>query len=135
LNQAQVELLSLLISHLINEKVIYATSHIHNEDFDPHEALAQKEKRGDQSMIYSSKKEGFISEETEKAVCIGFLSGKEIWIPKSSIHSEYISLKNQIQAFRIENWILKKMGFFFNLVDKLNFNPKLKLVSLIKNDY
>lgn len=51
---------------------------------------------------------GMIAGETEKAILINFELGKEAWIPKSTIHSQYEPRKNLSQKFLIDNWILKR---------------------------
>ncbi|MFX0073503.1 MAG: hypothetical protein ACFFAO_20690, partial [Candidatus Hermodarchaeota archaeon] len=51
---------------------------------------------------------GIISKETHKALLIHFKPGKEIWIPKSTIHSTFNSKKKLNQSFLIDNWILKR---------------------------
>jgi len=51
---------------------------------------------------------GAIKGETEKALLITFDSGKEIWIPKSTIHCQYSPKKQFNQNFLIDNWILKR---------------------------
>ena len=51
---------------------------------------------------------GAIKGETEKALMIAFKSGQEIWIPKSTIHCQYIPKKMFNQNFLIDNWILKR---------------------------
>jgi hypothetical protein len=51
---------------------------------------------------------GSISGETEKALLISFDSGKKIWIPKSTIHCQYLPQKHIVQSFLIDNWILKR---------------------------
>lgn len=51
---------------------------------------------------------GAIKGETEKALLITFKSGQEIWIPKSTIHCQYIPKKMFNQNFLIDNWILKR---------------------------
>ena len=43
-----------------------------------------------------------------KALLIQFNSGDELWIPKSTIHGEYVPKKNKDQKFLIDDWILKK---------------------------
>ena len=54
--------------------------------------------------------QGTIKGETDKALFIIFPSGQEQWIPKSKIHSNYVSEKEINQSFLIEDWILKKAG-------------------------
>ena len=51
---------------------------------------------------------GAIKGETEKALLITFDTGKEIWIPKSTIHCQYSPKKQFNQSFLIDNWILKR---------------------------
>ncbi len=52
--------------------------------------------------------EGSVKGETEKALLINFRSGKEKWIPKSTIKCQYSPNRGINQKFLIENWILKK---------------------------
>ncbi|TFG25273.1 MAG: hypothetical protein EU529_01725 [Promethearchaeota archaeon] len=51
---------------------------------------------------------GAIKGETEKALLLTFKSGQEIWIPKSTIHCQYIPKKMFNQNFLIDNWILNR---------------------------
>ncbi|MFW9939437.1 MAG: hypothetical protein ACFFFT_00255 [Candidatus Thorarchaeota archaeon] len=57
---------------------------------------------------------GKIIVETEKAVLIRFRSGRENWIPKSTIHSEFSSDKKIIQPFLIDTWLLEKNNIVFD---------------------
>ncbi len=52
--------------------------------------------------------EGRLIFETDKAVLLKFKSGKECWIPKSTINSNFDHLQKRYQKFLIENWILEK---------------------------
>ena len=54
--------------------------------------------------------------ETPKAVQIQLMNGTKIWVPKRYIDSEYSSDIFIEQKFRIENYILKKLGFRENLI-------------------
>ena len=70
--------------------------------------------------------EGIIVAETEKAVLIEFKSGKQVWIPKSTIHSQFSSDKTIFQTFLIETWVLEKNNIIVdedllvkNIVEKL----------------
>ncbi|MFX0019191.1 MAG: hypothetical protein ACFFAK_02020 [Promethearchaeota archaeon] len=124
LNFAQVEILRLLLTHILNEKIFYATSSkekdktVFQDEFD-HNLIIEK----NFSNIYkevieerpSMKKtpimtqiEGSIKAESNKAILVQFNSDRGVWIPKSTIHSQYILRKNNTQSFLIENWILKK---------------------------
>ena len=51
--------------------------------------------------------EGRLIFETDKAVRIRFKSGKECWIPKSTINSKFDPEKKRYQKFLIEDWILE----------------------------
>ena len=124
LNLAQTEILRLLLTHLLEEKIIYSTSqkrgntdnrikkHTQKNQFqlDPlddqnllHDLNKAKNTLNDTSNLYGS-----IVGETEKAVLIDF-TRKEEWIPKSVINNQYIPQKNVKQKFLINNWILKKL--------------------------
>jgi len=124
LNFAQTEILRLLMTHLLNEKIIYASAskkestksdetllenqfsyYVNDRKIIPNSN--QKESRKKKSSIMSPI-EGVIKGESEKAILIKFDSNKEVWIPKSTIHSRYVLRKNNTQTFIIENWILKK---------------------------
>ncbi|MHA2182885.1 MAG: hypothetical protein ACXAAH_15815, partial [Promethearchaeota archaeon] len=52
--------------------------------------------------------QGKIIAETEKAVRIQFKSGKENWIPKSTITSKFNSQRDTFQPFSIKTWVLEK---------------------------
>lgn len=127
LNFAQAELLKLLITHILKEKIKYATSS--NKQFNNDEKREKdvspkinlkRNNFGDNSQIspvINSKTkllkdvcniDGIIKKETEKALLINFDAGKEIWIPKSTIRGQYVPKKNLTQKFLIDNWILNR---------------------------
>jgi hypothetical protein len=54
-------------------------------------------------------------QETPKSIQIRLVNGIKIWVPKRYIDSEYSSNTLMEQKFRIENYILKKLGFRENL--------------------
>ncbi|MGB5912299.1 MAG: hypothetical protein WBH31_13980 [Promethearchaeia archaeon] len=121
LNFAQVELLRLLLIHILNEKIIYATTSkkkpksVFQDEFDQNLSTENIFSNSYKEEPPSMKKtpimtqiEGLIKAESSKAILVQFNSDKEVWIPKSTIHSQYIPRKNNIQSFLIENWILKK---------------------------
>ena len=54
------------------------------------------------------KMEGMITGEIEKALRIIVNNGNEIWIPKSTIKSQYTFEMNTKQIFLIDSWILEK---------------------------
>lgn len=153
LTYAQTEILRLLLTHILNEKIVFATNsyndnktetkesrtllkefnHIPEDDNNKYTNKIEKnmdftkqlEEKIDQasnlrnSILLEtdsnntlfkeiSNIDGIISGESEKALLINFDSGKEIWIPKSTIHCQYIPKKNITQKFLIDNWVLKR---------------------------
>ncbi len=52
--------------------------------------------------------EGRVLNETDKAVPIKFKSGREYWIPKSTLKSKFIPDTTDYQIFTIDTWVLKK---------------------------
>jgi hypothetical protein len=127
LNLAQTVILRLLLTHFLDEKIIYSTlqkkgntdrikKHNQKNQFQsdknniprddkkvPHDLNKETLPPNDTSDLYGS-----IVGETEKAVLIDF-SNKEEWIPKSVINNQYLPKKNVKQKFLINNWILKKL--------------------------
>ncbi|MHA1272286.1 MAG: hypothetical protein ACTSQP_08300 [Promethearchaeota archaeon] len=123
LTTPQAEILKMLLSHILKEKIKYATilrqktdNQIKNnkqffkEFYDNYQNI--KNDSIYKSNVEKSKNiirvEGLIKGETPKALLINFNSIGEIWIPKSTIHSDYISGKNIVQEFLIDSWVLKK---------------------------
>jgi len=129
LNFSQVELLRLLLKHILKEKIEYATTSnfIGNEkglkenlkNFHDNQVLAPKSRgmtiedrevnEGKTSQI-----EGSIKNSTDKALLINFNNDNEIWIPRSTIKSNYNIEDDSNQTFLIEEWILKKNKLIIN---------------------
>ena len=116
LNFAQTEIFRLLLTHFLDEKIVYSTfqkkgntdrikKHNQNNQFQSDEINVQVD---DQNLNDTSNLYGSIVGETEKAVLIDF-TNKEEWIPKSAISNQYLTKKNVKQKFLINNWILKKL--------------------------
>ena len=127
LNLAQTEILRLLLTHFLDEKIIYSTlqkkintdrikkrnqkNQFQSDELNiqldnqnrPHELNKTKPSPNDTSNLY-----GCLVGETKKAVLIDF-KNKEEWIPKSAINNQYLPQKNVKQKFLINNWILKKL--------------------------
>jgi len=57
----------------------------------------------------TTKIQGRIAEETEKAVLLKLESGDENWFPKSTIKSHYSPEKEISQIFLIDSWILERI--------------------------
>ncbi len=146
LSLAQTEILRLLIAHLLNEKIEFATisspkesnpkkskkdvsnnfnhvdgiiefeedynngefKEINNPEFNGNHFESSSQKSNDKPSKKISQIIGTLKGETAKALLINFDSGQELWIPKSTIHSNYQSEKDISQKFLIDNWILKK---------------------------
>ncbi|MHA1150034.1 MAG: hypothetical protein ACTSR8_17500 [Promethearchaeota archaeon] len=137
LNFAQVQILKLLLTHILKEKIKHSTiiniknnhkktnrisqnievsyKEITNEDFleeiedsQPPKKIKTLKSTQNKPMKERSNVDGAIIGETQKALLIEFNPGNEIWIPKSTIHSNYVPQKNFSQKFLIDTWILKK---------------------------
>ncbi|MGV9174117.1 MAG: hypothetical protein ACOC44_05450 [Promethearchaeia archaeon] len=114
LDIAQVEIMKLLFEHILNEKIVYATtpgtirSSIEKASSESTEEETEGEKRT--FTQGKSRLDGAITGKTAKALLIRFEGGKEEWIPKSTIHSEYENEEGVIQPFLIDNWVLEKNG-------------------------
>ena len=119
LNLAQTEILRLLLTHFLNEKIVYSTlqkkrnqknqfqSDNLNIQLDD-QILSHKDNNTKRNPNDTSNLYGSIVGETEKAVLIDF-KNKEEWIPKSAISNQYLPKKDVKQKFLINNWILKKL--------------------------
>ena len=113
LNWAQIKILEKLLTHVLDEKIIFATSnssikpkHIEINKTSPinSELKEKKEYLSDDAI---SKVSGKVKGETDKALLIEFGSGVEAWIPKSRIHSTE-EIDGVMKTFGIEDWILQK---------------------------
>ena len=121
---AQIEIFRLLLKHILNEKIEFATvlnfGAINKEGIFPKEG--EQVNKGNASKTLPivtetvernesevSQLKGVIEGETEKALLIQFNEDKEVWIPKSIIRSDYdTSVNVSTQNFLIDNWILKR---------------------------
>ncbi len=123
LNFSQTEIFRLLLAHILEEKIEFATiskmpsgktvvsSPKVNEQrnqFNDATALPVVKESIEHNENEVSQINGVIEGETEKALLIQFSNDKEIWIPKSVIRSNYDSSNDISQNFMIDNWILKK---------------------------
>jgi len=123
LNFSQTEIFRLLLKHILEEKIEFATISKMPSGKSVVRGLKNNEQRNQNNnatalpvvkeSIESNENEvsqinGVIEGETEKALLIQFNKDKEIWIPKSVIRSNYDSSNDISQNFIIDNWILKK---------------------------
>ena len=118
LNHAESILLTRLLDHILEEKITFSTVPFQRESSSD-EITSNKEEEGLPIVVEEisiPKKKGVethlisgsIKGETDKALRILFDGEKEIWIPKSTIHSSYSSDSDKPQTFNIDTWILKK---------------------------
>lgn len=115
----QIKILKLLLQHVLEEKIIFSTiPDMNKSPFNNNNSKKNAEnKRLDdgltiqEEMNISNKlkrMEGKIVGETEKALRVTMENGEEIWIPKSTIKSQYNVETNSTQTFLVESWFLDK---------------------------
>lgn len=131
LTLAQTEILRLLLSHFLQEKIIYSTypkrkarnikakTALTNENEETKEICCDLDEDYEINLNKLLNRgilekgvsdiDGTIVGETDKAVLIKF-DKKEEWVPKSAIKNHSITQKNIPQLFKIDNWILKKLN-------------------------
>ena len=123
---AQVEIFKLLLKHLINEKIENATilNVVKNKNNEIRESKREiptsyedsnlnvkiSKNLSKESKVDNEKTsiKGSIKAETEKALLIVFSNGQEVWIPKSIIHSKFLSDSSSDQEFIVNSWIVEK---------------------------
>ncbi|MFX0000468.1 MAG: hypothetical protein ACFE9Q_08230 [Candidatus Hodarchaeota archaeon] len=125
LEYAQFKILQKLLTHILEEKIEFATVLSNSKKSNPdivNSIIIQEEiitdgynnekiesrREDDESLNKVININGSIRGETDKALLIQFDNGLEVWIPKSTIHSSFDNTKNLIQNFHIDCWILKK---------------------------
>ncbi len=125
LEYSQFMILKMLLEHILEEKIEFATipnspkkgsSEPIKNIIVQEEIITKNDSDGDgefnEKINQDSKKKksitGTIKGETDKALLIQFDTGSEVWIPKSTIHSQFNNTKNLNQKFMIDSWILDK---------------------------
>jgi len=125
LEYAQFTILTMLLQHILKEKIEFATIPNRTKKNNPGELnkiVVQEEVITDATTIEKiqtnddndenpkkmAKIVGSIKSETSKALLIQFNNGSEVWIPKSTVHSGFNNIKDLVQDFTIDSWILKK---------------------------
>jgi hypothetical protein len=123
LSFSQIEILRMLLQHLLKEKIIHATipkkrsfksergaqgklKEFSDNENDDLPVIIEEKINMDGEKI--TEVNGSIKGESEKALLLNLTNGKEMWFPKSVIHSNYIPEKEVNQSFKIDSWILKK---------------------------
>ena len=131
LKGAQVKLLELLLSHILEDKIEFATvstnskpSNFETENnykkqtskFAPESPpvtvpFEDNKMRVSEEVISGEEIKRVVGEikgSTEKALLITFTSGNEVWIPKSTIKSNFEEESKEKQSFLIDSWVLQK---------------------------
>lgn len=122
LTYGEIEVFKALLPHIFQEKVI-ASTEVKKPNGSKNEVGFKLEGGSNLTITeetYSSEGEhetaileGLYKGETEKALLIDLKGAKEIWVPKSIIHSRYNSKETAFQEFKIDTWILKKNNITF----------------------
>jgi len=125
LEYAQFKILEMLMAHILNEKIEFATTmnnlkkgsfNTVDNTFIQEEVISNSnENINNEVSFHHHEKQvkiknvkGTIKGASNKALLIQFENGIEVWIPKSTIHSDFNDVKNLSQNFSIDNWILEK---------------------------
>lgn len=123
LNFAQIQIMKMLFTHILNEKIEYATTSglsnnqralkIKDQENSNYPKTQSNSKIIVEETIEHDKTKvnqvsGYIEGETAKALLINFPNDKKFWIPKSKIHSSYNPSNGESQSFLIDTWILEK---------------------------
>ncbi|MFW9828755.1 MAG: hypothetical protein ACFFEY_14275 [Candidatus Thorarchaeota archaeon] len=123
-----LNLLTLILNHILSEKVEFATSGAFetktNEDLE-----VEKEDEYGLFSEHITARDGLhivettefsvsrdtvdinakIKVESAKALLITLDSGEEFWIPKSTVHNDYdVKEKDKIQTLSVDKWIIEK---------------------------
>jgi len=119
LSLAEVEVFKRLLNYIFQEKIEFATgnnittskSDATNQS-DSEEIIRVEEEtigtpKENQNKLNTTKVNGKISVNSKGALLIMFSDDKEIWIPKSTIHTYDEDNKNT-QLFEIDTWIFDK---------------------------
>lgn len=120
LDLAQIEIIKLLLKHLLQEKIEFAT--IYESDTQNilrvEEEVIQSETTGKNHKSKNNTKtdkeakdvisiNAVVQRATQKAILLQFQNGQEVWIPKSTIHNEIYEQKGVSQSFLIDTWVLE----------------------------
>ncbi len=120
--------MTLMLDHILNEKIKFATSGtfeartkekvemdedaefgLFSEHITAKDGLHIVETTEFSMSRDTTEIEAKIKVESPKALLITLNSGDEVWIPKSTIHSEYdVKEKEKSQNFIVDKWIIEK---------------------------
>ncbi len=109
LDYAQFTILEMFMSHILTEKIEFATTLSTKENngtyiVETREGISKNTK----DTLKVIKISGIIKGVSSKALLIEFPNEQEVWIPKSTISSNYIEDQKDSQSFNIQTWILEK---------------------------
>jgi len=112
LNWTQIKIFQMLLTHVLEEKLIFATSKSPSKpkDIEINQVSSINSELKEKKEFISdavSKVTGRVKGETDKALLIEFGSGVESWIPKSRIHSTK-HINKEIKTFEIDDWVLQR---------------------------
>ena len=122
LSFTQIEILKLLLTHMLEEKIEFSTVPDTKKSFanisskNSNKIVKQNNMTNDGLTIREEmnlgekikRLEGKILGETEKALRVAINNGDDVWIPKSTIKSQYNPEINTQQTFLIDSWFLEK---------------------------
>ena len=126
-----INLLTLLLDHILHEKIQFATTGTYDTKHKEKSKEDQEEFRVFSEQIFArdglqviETTEHHLSEdvkdvkakilvESPKALLVNLNSGEEFWIPKSTVHSDYDSNdKKSYQKLKVDSWIIEKNKIF-----------------------
>jgi hypothetical protein len=122
-----LNLMTLMLDHILSEKIEFATSGTFETKAKEKVEVDQESEYGVfsehitardglhivETTEYSTSRETVeiiakIKVESPKALLITLDSGQEFWIPKSTIHSEYDTSNKENQKLNVDKWIIEK---------------------------
>ena len=122
-----INLMTLLLDHILTEKIEFATSgafetkakeivadeeseySLFTEQITARDGLQVVETTEFGVLVDTVKVKAKIKVESPKALLITLDTGEEFWTPKSTIHSDYdVNNKTDFQKFVVDKWIIEK---------------------------
>lgn len=122
-----LNLMTLLLEHLLSEKIEFATSgtfeskekeekidaeseySLFSEHITARDGLQVVETTEYGVSVETVEVNAKLKVESPKALLITLETGEEFWIPKSTIHSDYdVESKEKYQTFIVDKWIIEK---------------------------
>ena len=122
LSFTQIEILRLLLTHILEEKIEFSTVPDTSKSFainsqKNNDIIIEQNNMTDDGLTIREEMnlgekikrlEGRILGETDKALRVTINNGNELWIPKSTIKSKFNPEINTKQTFLINSWFLDK---------------------------